>query len=270
MIFESHDINRRNQDLLDKKFLGIIEGIDDPRREGRAKVRVISIHEGVEVEDLPWAYPKNKGVFFGSDGQGGSISIPKVGALVGIQFNNGNHYSPEYYSLHELSAQVKEELQNEYEGSHIILFDGDLKIWYTQQLGLNLELAGSRVNIRPDNTVYLEHAGGKIVHIQQDQISLGKEGVSDEPAVLGNKNVDALNAISDQLANLCTALTTYATAQAALVSSVAVLAPLGANLTALNTQIVPIVTAINSQIKTLTIPQTRSASVSLDGPSQLT
>lgn len=157
----NHDIERRSEDLIDKQFLGIVEDPNDPRKEGRARIRVVSIFDDLPVEDLPWAYPKQKSAFFGKDGLGGSLSVPKKGAIVAVRFDNGNIYSPEYYSIHEIAEDVREELgkQGEYLGSHVVLFDGDeeLKIWFTISKGLTLQLKGSRINIGRDKAITIEH-----------------------------------------------------------------------------------------------------------------
>ena len=157
----NHDIERRQHDLVDKQFLGIVEDPNDPRKEGRAKIRVVSIHDDLAVNDLPWAYPKQKSAYFGKDGLGGSLSVPKRGAVVAVRFDNGNPYSPEYYSLHEIAEDVRQELgkEGEYLGSHIVLFDGDeeLKIWFTISKGITMQLKGSRVNIGRDKAITIEH-----------------------------------------------------------------------------------------------------------------
>jgi hypothetical protein len=159
---DNHDIeSRNNRDLVDKQFLGIVEDANDPRKEGRAKVRVISLYDDIAVADLPWAYPKQKSAFFGKKGKGGSLSVPKKGSVVAVRFDNGNPYSPEYYSLHEIADDVREELgkDGEYLGSHIVLFDGDeeLKIWFSISKGITMQLKGSRVNIGRDKAITIEH-----------------------------------------------------------------------------------------------------------------
>lgn len=173
----NHDIDRREEDLVDKQFLGVIEDPNDPRKEGRAKVRVVSIHDDIPVEDLPWAYPKQKSAFFGKDGRGGSLSVPKKGAIVAVRFDNGNPYSPEYYSLHEIAEDVREELgkNGEYLGSHVVLFDGDeqLKIWFTISKGITLQLKGSRVNIGRDKAITIEHSDSQsIIELKGGNISI--------------------------------------------------------------------------------------------------
>lgn len=160
-MLHNHDIERRENDLVDKQFLGIVEDPNDPRKEGRAKIRVVGVYDDIPVQDLPWAYPTQKSTFFGKEGRGGSLSVPKKGAIVVIKFNNGNPYSPEYYSIHEIAEDVRQEIgkNGEYLGSHVVLFDGDeeLKIWFTISKGITMQLKGSRVNIGRDRAITIEH-----------------------------------------------------------------------------------------------------------------
>jgi hypothetical protein len=216
----NHEVNTRNEDYLDKLFMGTVEEPNDPRREGRCRIRVFGIHEDIEVEDLPWAYPAQKSTFFGQDGKAGSLSVPKKGSVVTVKFNNGNLYSPEYYSIHELEDTAREELEKdgEYLGSHIVLFDGDeeIKIWFTVNKGLTMQLKGSRINIRQDRGIEIEHAGtsssielsggdiniqsqstvnvtsgaevvltSNLVHVAGNQTIVGEGDLSPQKAVLG-------------------------------------------------------------------------------------
>jgi hypothetical protein len=176
MLDKNHDIvNRDIADLRDKQFLGVVELVDDPRKEGRARVRVYSIFDDLPAEDIPWAYPKNKGLFFGQGGKAGSISIPKVGSIVAVKFDNGNPYSPEYFAIHELAQDVKDELNQEYEGSHIVLFDGDqeLKIWFSINKGLTISVKGASINLAQDNTITIK-TDNKVV-IDSPNVELGKQ-----------------------------------------------------------------------------------------------
>jgi len=155
------EINKRNEDYVDKAYLGTVEDANDPNKEGRCKIRVYGLHEdGISTEDLPWAYPKQKSTYFGQDGQAGSISIPKTDSVVAVKFDNGNIYSPEYFSIMELAEDVKDELGKEYLGTHIVLFDGDeeLKIWFTLDKGMTIQLKESKVNIGADKAILIEHA----------------------------------------------------------------------------------------------------------------
>lgn len=176
---KDHDISNRDiNDLVDKQFLGVVEKIDDPRKEGRARVRVNGIHDDIASDDIPWAYPKTKGLVFGQGGKAGSISIPKIGSIVAVKFDNGNPYSPEYFAIHELAKDIKDELNSEYEGSHFILFDGDqeLKIWFSASKGLTLVVKDASINLKENEIKISVGDGsdtGKVI-INAPHIELGE------------------------------------------------------------------------------------------------
>ena len=150
-------------------YIGTVEAIDDPKFEGRCKVKVFSLFDDIDIADLPWAIPAAKPTVFGQDARAGSISIPKIGAVVGIKFNNGDIYSPEYSQIQELGEDIKEELQKgntpetfrkKYEGSHFILFDGDeeIKFWFDREIGLQMELKQSFIRIdNATSNILIEH-----------------------------------------------------------------------------------------------------------------
>ena len=272
----------QSDNLTGTQWLGIVEDNADPLFEGRCKVRVHGKLDGREdptnpdsaytlpTEKLPWARPGND-LTSGSATGGGMLSVPKIDSIVRITFDNGDLYSPVYsYNVYP-SDELKTEIEGSYTNAHSLIYDseaqpGPVKIFFTEENGLMLDYNGSQVNIRPDNTVYIEHSGGKIIHIQEDHISIGKENESDEPATLGDKNVDALNALADQINALSQSITTFTAAQIAVTGSIFFLAPLAPALTALQTAQIPIQTQIAAPIKAMTIPQTRSSQISLDGP----
>ena len=165
-MYRDQDIESREVDLYSQQFVGTVEDPNDPRKEGRAKIRITGIHDDdFPVEDLPWAYPSQKSTFFGQDGRAGSLSVPKRGAIVAVRFNNGNPYSPEYYGIHEIGEDIRTELGKEpddYLGSHILLFDvdEDLKIWYTLKKGIIIKLRNSSISIDADQRITLLHEDG--------------------------------------------------------------------------------------------------------------
>lgn len=157
----NHDIDKSTQDFLNKKYLGVVVDTQDPQKEGRCRVQVYGVYDGIPVEDLPWAFPKAKSTIFGEDGKSGAISIPKKNAIVIVEFDNGDIMSPEFHGIQELEDGIKDELgkTGEYQGSHFLLFDGDeeLKIWFTAEKGITMQLKGSRINIGQNKAITIEH-----------------------------------------------------------------------------------------------------------------
>jgi hypothetical protein len=144
-------------------YIGKVVDIDDPEFEGRCRVRVLSMFDDLEVEDIPWAMPMGKPLFFGQDARAGSISIPKIGAIVKVRFGGGDVYSPEYSQIQELGEDIKEQLRKggtKYAGAHFILFDGDeeIKFWFDKQIGLQMELKKSFIRIDNETSnIIIEH-----------------------------------------------------------------------------------------------------------------
>jgi Type VI secretion system/phage-baseplate injector OB domain len=165
MVILSPDNIKSNsgEEQFTASYLGRVEDIKDPLYEGRCRVRVFSLFDDIPVEDLPWAVPYGKPTFFGQDARAGSISIPKVGAIVRVKFNNGDIYSPEYSQVQEIGDDIKQELRKggkKYEGAHFILFDGDeeIKFWFDQQVGLQIELKKSFIRIDNETSnILVEH-----------------------------------------------------------------------------------------------------------------
>jgi len=160
-IGQNRDIyNLGRDEFLGRDFLGKVVDNQDPEKKGRCKINVFGVFDNLATEDLPWAYPR-LGNIFGQDGLSGQISIPKNGAILKVTFDNQDIYCPEYHFHQELAKDVKDQLQSEYDGTHIFCFDGDvkLKMYYTTTKGLTFELDESKVNILPDNSIVLEHKG---------------------------------------------------------------------------------------------------------------
>ena len=196
------------QDNYSSMFIGEVINNSDPDNIGKIKVRVIGMFDDLEEGDIPWAYPAT-GFTAGSASGSGFYSVPKVGSTVAISFDQGNIYHPEYYFIQKISDELKDKVSESPTGFHSILYDTDenVKAYYSQSEGMYISYKDSKFNIRPDNTVYIEHAGGRVVHVQNDMISLGKENVSDEPAVLGQTLYDTMMQFITDLGNI-SAITT--------------------------------------------------------------
>lgn len=137
---------------MNNSWLGEVIKIDDPQKIGRIKVRVFGKFDDLIDEHIPWAYPSTNSTS-GSNSGGGFFSVPKLGSIVSITFDNGNIYHPEYYYNQRISNELKDEISNDYEAAQSLLYDTEelLKIYYLRGKGLRIELKDTLVNLLNEN-----------------------------------------------------------------------------------------------------------------------
>lgn len=93
----NHNNHEKTQE---KKFYGNYRGKvisdSDPMKQGRVKVMVYGLYDGVPDNAIPWALYSDP-LMGGSGGLGG-VWIPDVGSEVWVFFENGNHMQPVYFA----------------------------------------------------------------------------------------------------------------------------------------------------------------------------
>jgi len=152
--------------------LGEIVDINDPLKQGRARIRVFGFFDDLEVDDIPWA-EQISGLSFSSSRGNGNISIPRVGAVVNVQFDGPNYYKLFYEFEKETSPELLEEISDSYEGAQSLWYDvesqpGPLKLFYTKKKGMVLSLGDAKVQLDTQD-------GGQlrvVIEMGQDQIRM--------------------------------------------------------------------------------------------------
>ena len=120
-------------------YVGEIVDVNDPLKQGRARVRVFGFFDDLEIEDIPWA-EQISGLSFSSSKGNGNISIPRVGSIVNVQFDGSNYYKLFYEFEKETNPALIEEIGDSYEGAQSLWYDTDavpgaLKLFYTKKKG---------------------------------------------------------------------------------------------------------------------------------------
>lgn len=156
----------------DKNWLGEVVDIADPNKIGRIKIRVFGKFDDLEVEDIPWAYPNTVFTSGGTSG-GGFFSVPKLGSIVAVSFDNGNIYHPEYKFIQNISTELKEEIAESYDNAHSLIYDtvteGGLKVYFTESKGLVFDFKSTIVNLKPDNSItVITESGDSSIEITND------------------------------------------------------------------------------------------------------
>lgn len=173
--------NILNDDLFNTTWLGEVVDINDPKKEGRIKVKVFGKFDQLSNDDIPWCYPGTN-IVSGSSNGGSFFSVPKLNSIVSVRFENGNLYHPEYFFNQKLSEDVKNEISNSYENAHIIIYDtvtdGSLKVFFTEEKGLMLDYKESQINIKDTNIIIKTRDNDTIIELEEDgniKISTSKE-----------------------------------------------------------------------------------------------
>ena len=174
--------------------LGEIVDINDPLKQGRARIRVFGFFDDLEIEDIPWA-EQISGLSFSSARGNGNISVPRVGAIVNVQFDGSNYYKLFYEFEKENSPGLLREISDSYEGAQSIWYDeeslpGPLKLFYTRKKGMILSLGDAKVQLDTQD-------GGQlrvVIQMGQDQIRMENNEViiNSNNIKLGESAIEAI------------------------------------------------------------------------------
>ena len=197
----NNGLHLKLKDLHDNDFLGVISNNKDPLFSGRCQIRVFRLMDNIVPEDLPWAVPVNSTVF-ASNGAG-SLSVPKIGQIVRVQFNNGDLYSPEYTTIQNIDTQLIESIKDDYEGTHVLLYDTDedLSVIYQRALGFQIFYKESFFQISPDSMITLQHANQEsLIQMDGDRINIvSKNEITVSGAAKVTVNADEVVLSGNQL-----------------------------------------------------------------------
>lgn len=223
-------------------YTGYVYDREDPEHMSRLRL-VIPTVTGSDVLN-EWAYPV--GVFSGN-GYGTQV-LPKRGDVVKVRFYMGKINKPQW----EHGYFARDEKPKEIQG-----YDN---YWFKTPSG-HLVIIDDK-----ENTIKIEHNQGNYIYINKNaislvrnnkKVSLGNLDISDEPAVLGNKNEATLNKILSILQTINTSLATIGTTDATVASGLGLLYPTG---------LATLAAALQTELATLTtmIPTTKSNHTTLD------
>jgi hypothetical protein len=193
----------------ERTLLGIIVDIDDPLKQGRAKIRAFGFFEDIPVEDLPWA-EQIAGLSFGGEGGGGALTVPRLGAVVAVHFEEHNFYKMIYHYIKEISSDLLDKMQEDncYIGANYLMYDseakpGPLHMYYTYKDGLVFELDNAKVQLDTQNggqlRVVVKMGNDEIrmenskVIIESGNIELGSGARTLEKVILGDTFLSFFN-----------------------------------------------------------------------------
>jgi hypothetical protein len=180
-------------------FIGLVEDNKDPLKIGRCRIRVINVFDTIPRDDLPWASPWK-------DLNGNSFSVPEVGKLVTVIFDQGNIYKPEYICAEHYHKNLEEKLKllsqtstspdllDDYTSMKALIFDHSTQIYVNESEGLKLDHKYNNIHIE-DGTISIN------LKDNCNNLRLG-DANANQSVILGNHFLDWFSEFLEILVHL--------------------------------------------------------------------
>lgn len=179
--------------IRETHWLGEVMDNKDPLKLGRTKVKVFGKFDLLENESIPWATPMNRD-------QVGSHSVPRVGDIVAVRFDNGNIYHPEYWFQVNQNKELKSEVldsSNEPQNVVSLVYDAErnIRIYHSPEDGLVIT-NGSSKSAQP--MIRFSKDGKLFLNADSIYISSNKAD-ENQPAVRGQALHDILDSMIEDI-----------------------------------------------------------------------
>lgn len=177
---------------------GVVLSHDDPDNRGRVKAYVPGLFtdKTMDIDALPWIWPLAMNGFQ-------SFSLQNQTSKIWVLILPDNPFGYFYLPFFELSTVSK----NYISGDTDILFSrsgasGPAALYYNNDDGIKATIGASKVQIAQNLDTTMESNSSR-VSIEGGHVTVGKQGDSGEPMVMGQK-------LKDLLCNLSSGLNTVA------------------------------------------------------------
>jgi hypothetical protein len=175
------------KDIIDKIYVGVVEDNIDPFRMGRIKVRVQGIYNNIPLEHIPYASPLKS-----LDGK--TFTVPSIGKIVSVVFDNGNIYMPVYRYSENYNINLQKKLDSlndkDYVDFQSFVYDHKTQN-FVDKNGYRLDYYYNQIHIDEEN-INLRLKDNTAT------LNLGSRD-SDQDAVLGTNFFDWFDKFIDKL-----------------------------------------------------------------------
>lgn len=181
--------------LRDTHWLGEVVDVNDPELLGRCRIKVFGKFDLLEANDIPWAVPANAVI-------AGGYSVPNIGDVVSVYFDNGNIYTPVYKNQALVDSDLKEEVLSNSanpEAVTSLVYDSTkgIRVYHSPENGLVITTGNGpesdpAVRVSNDGKIYLNASDIFIANGFNDE---------SEPAVKGQTLTEYLEKIITTIQN---------------------------------------------------------------------
>lgn len=184
---------RIRREIYNNDYIGVVEDINDPKRIGRARVRVESLHGRKEdknfipTSDLPWLEPSSRG---------SSFTISSVGKVVYVAFEDEDYYKGSYFAEEHYDINLQGKLDSlsdtQYSNFYALNFDAKHQYYHNDDEGVVFDYMKSNINMRENGDIRLN------LKDNSSTLYLGTQDASQQ-AVLGNHFFDWMDELVQTL-----------------------------------------------------------------------
>jgi hypothetical protein len=184
------DNELEKDNIRETHWIGEVVDNIDPVSLGRCRIKVYGKFDKLPIDSIPWATPMNRDSV-------GFHSVPNIGTIVAVRFDNGNIYHPEYWFQINQSKSLKNDiLDNSAEAHNVVSLVYDevrnIRIYHSPEDGLVITRgtgAKERPLIQIDENGNIKISTDNQIFLDSGNIFLSNTGESGEdtaePAVRG-------------------------------------------------------------------------------------
>jgi len=181
--------------IRDSHWIGEVVDNADPSNLGRCRVKVFGKFDQLPNEAIPWATPMNRDHV-------GSQSVPRIGDVVAVRFDNGNIYHPEYWFQVDQNRDLKNEVLDGSSAAQDVVslvYDAErnVRIFWSPEDGLTMATGTGK-----DEAPAIRFSNDGKIYLHSDDIFIAsKNNDESEPAVKGETLQGFLEKIVDTIKN---------------------------------------------------------------------
>lgn len=168
------------QEITEYDFVGVVEDIYDPKRNGRVKVRVERLHgrktdeNHIATEDLPWC-----NTFI----RGNDFDPTNIGKIVTVRYEDVDYYNGIVTGVLHYDVNLQKKLDTlddkHYESFFALYFSDKHQYYHDIDEGIKFDYVKSNINLRPNGDIKLN------LRDNSSKLFLGTSD-ADQQAMLGN------------------------------------------------------------------------------------
>ena len=184
-----------NSDIRNGHWLGEVVDNKDPLKNGRCRVRIFGKFDSLPNDSIPWSSAGNRSAV-------GQHTVPNIGEIVEVTFDNGNIYSPVYGEIVNQNKNLKDKVISKEEDSaqvNSISFDVNRKFILTYSIELGFCI-GTNADAETQAMIRFDKDGKIFLYADNIFVSKDQEDES-EPTAKGetlrktlSDFIDAINA----------------------------------------------------------------------------